>query len=256
MSGNGEAQTSTFMLGTATVMLGATTDLFDLNPEDHSIGLVKNFRTTAEPAYTELTQGVRNQVVYSVMTGNVVKASMEAFEYTSKNLAYSLGLEGSGMAAQTVATTLTATASVSDTTVTVDDETGFVAGDYVLIQDGTGDKIHVRKLTVVGVGQLDFAQALPKALPIGATVRKSNVIGIGAKTEQPFLSAKVVGSLADGTEMVILCPKIRITNGFSLGFTTEGFDNLPYEWSFFDQITTDPHYAEFEGEQAKLLTTK
>ena len=252
----GEAKTSAFMLGAATVMIGKPDQLFDLNPEDHSIGLVKNFRITSEPSYTELTQGVKNQIVYSVMTGNAVKASMEAYEYTGRNIAYSLGLEGSSFAAQTVETDLSAPASATDTSVTVTDETGFSVGDYVMIQDGAEDKVYVRKLTAVAATNLSFAQALPKALPAGTTVSKSNAISIGSKEEQPFLAAKIVGTLADGSENVILCPKIRITNGFSLGFTTDGFDNLPYEFSFFDQVSTDPFYSEFKGEQAKLLTKK
>ena len=41
----GEAKTDSFMLGAATVMIGAMADLYDLNPTDHSIGLVKNFST-------------------------------------------------------------------------------------------------------------------------------------------------------------------------------------------------------------------
>lgn len=252
----GEAKTSAFMLGAATVMIGTPDQLFDLNPEDHSIGLVKNFRITSEPSYTDLTQGVKNKVVYSVMTGNTVRASMEAYEYTGKNITYSLGLEGGNVATQTTETALSAPASSGDTSITIADETGFAVGDYVMIQDGDEDKVYVRKLTVVGVGTLDFAQALPKALPVGAKVSKSNVINIGSKDEQPFLAAKIVGTLADGSENVILCPKIRITNGFSLGFTTEGFDNLPYEFSFYDLLASDPHYDEFKNAQAKLLTKK
>lgn len=252
----GEAKTSAFMLGAATVMIGTPDQLFDLNPDDHSVGLVKNFRITSEPSYTELTQGVKNQIVYSVMTGNTVRASMEAYEYTGRNIAYSLGLEGAGIVPQTVTTDLTAPASAADTSLTVSDETGFQVGDYVMIQDGSEDQVYVRKLTAVAVGTLDFAQGLPVALPAGATVTRSNAIGIGSKDEQPFLAAKIVGTLADGSENVILCPKIRITNGFSLGFTTEGFDNLPYEFSFYDLIATDPFYSEFKGEQAKLLTKK
>lgn len=252
----GEAKTSAFMLGTATVMIGAQADLFDLNAADHSIGLVKNFRVTAEPSYTDLTQGVRNQVVYSVMTQNIVRASMEAYEYTAKNIAYALGLEGSGFAAQTVNTTLTAGALLGDTQVTVDDETGFSVGDWVLIQDGSEDQVYSRKLTAVALNTLTFAEGLPKAVASGATVRKASVIDVGSKTEQPFLSAKIVGTLADGTEVALLCPKIRITNGFSVGFTTENFDNLPYEFTFYDLVATDPNYAHFPRSQAKLLTTK
>lgn len=252
----GEAKTSSFMLGTATVMLGAQSELFDLNAEDHSIGLVKNFRMMGEPQYTELTQGVKNTIVYSVMTQNTIRASMEVFEYTSRNIAYSLGLEGGGMMAQTVNTTLSSPASASATSITVADETGFAVDDYVMIQDGSDDKVYVRKLSAVSAATLEFTQALPKAVPTGATVQKSNVIGIGSKEDQPFLAAKIVGTIADGTEIAILCPKIRVINGFSLGFTTEGFDNLPYEFTFYDLVGTDPFFAEFGGEQAKLLTTK
>jgi hypothetical protein len=252
----GEAKTSAFMLGTATVMLGAQSDLFDLNPEDHSIGLVKNFRVTAEPSYTDLSQGVRNQIVYSVMTQNIVRAAMEAYEYTASNLAYALGLEGSNFAAQTVTTTLTAAAIATDVALTVDDETGFAVGNWVLIQDGADDQVYTRKLTAVAATTLTFAEPLPKPLAIGATVRKASMIDVGTKAEQPFLSAKVIGTIADGTEVALLCPKIRITNGFSVGFTTENFDNLPFEFSFYDLLASDPFFASMGNSQAKLLTTK
>jgi len=252
----GEAKTSAFMLGTATVMLGMPDKLFDLNPEDHSIGLVKNFRITAEPSYTDLTQGVRNQIVYSVMTGNMVKAAMETYEYTGSNIAYSLGLEGAGFTGQTEETNVT-TASIADATdLAVDDESGFAVGDWVMISGSTNDRVQVRKLTAASTGSLEFAQPLLLPVAAGAVVQKANAIGVGSKAEQPFLSAKIVGVLADGTEVVLLCPKVRITNGFSLGFTTENFDNLPYEFTFYDQVASDPFFTEFAGEQAKLLTTK
>jgi hypothetical protein len=251
----GEAQTSAFMLGTATVMLGAQANLFDLNPEDHSIGLVKNFRITGEPSFTDLTQGVKNQVVYSVMTGNVIRASMETYEYTSRNLSYALGLEGSGVVPQTVETTLSVSAVTSDTDLTGADETGFSVGDYVMIQEGLADKVFVRRLTAVASGSLSFAEPLAAPIALGATVRVSNVLSIGSKDTQPYLAAKIVGTIADGTEVVVLCPKIRITGGFSLGFTTENFDNMPFEFSFYDQVASDPFFTQFAGDQARLLTT-
>ena len=252
----GEAKTSAFMLGTATVMLGATDSIFDLNPEDHSIGLVKNFRVTSQPSFTELTQGVKNQTVYSLMTGNVIRATMEAYEYTAKNIAYSLGLEGSGFTEQTVEAAITTPASATDTSISVDDETGFVVDDYFMIQEGAEDQVYVRKVASTATGSILFTQPLPKPIAAGARVMKANAIPVGSKEDQPFLAAKIVGTLADNTEVVLLCPKIRVTNGFSLGFTTEGFDNLPYEFSFYDQVATDPFFSEFKGEQAKLLTTK
>lgn len=252
----GEAKTSAFMLGTATVMLGAAADLFDLNPAANSIGLVKNFRVTAEPAYTDLTQGVKNSIVYSVMTGNTVRASMEAYEYTGANLAYALGLEGASFTAQTVNTTLAAPTIADAVALTVADETGFAADDYVLIQDGNDDVVFPRKILSTAAGTITVTQGIPIILSAGATVKKANLIKVGSKEDQPFLAAKIVGTIADGTEVALLCPKIRITNGFSLGFTTDNFDNMPLEFTFYDQVTTDPYYAEFAGHQAQLLTTK
>lgn len=255
---HGEARTSSFMLGTASVMIGPQDQLFDLTAADHSIGLVKNFRITSEPQYTDLTQGRKNQIVYSVMTQNTIRASMEVFEYTGRNITYALGLEGSSVEAQTVTSTLASamTAASSDISVATGEGSNFTVGDYVLVQEGTHDQVFVRKVASIAMDTLTLDKSIPTALSVGATVRKANVISIGSKLEQPFLAAKIVGSLADDTEVAILCPKIRITNGFSLGFTTENFDNMPYEFSFYDLVATDPHYADFGDDQAKLLTTK
>lgn len=253
----GEAKTSSFMLGTATVMIGAQSELFDLTPANHGVGLVKNFRITAEPSYTDLTQGVKNQVVYSVMTGNVVRASMEVFEYTGRNLGYALGLEGSSILPQTVSTTVGPLVAAASTSLTVADETGFAANDTIMIELGDADdQVLVRTVSAVSTGVITLNDAVHVAVPAGAVVRKSNVIGVGTKLDQPFLSAKVVGEIADGSKVVLLAPKIRITNGFSVGFTTENFDNLPYEFAFYDLVTTDPHYAQFRESQAQLITSK
>ena len=251
----GEAKTSAFMLGTATVMIGAQSDLFTLAPDTHSIGLVKNFTMTSEPGYTELTQGVKNQIVYSVMTSNVVKAQMEVYEYTSKNISYALGLNGSALAGQTTATTLSAAYS-SGTSITVTSAAGLVVGDYIQIQEGTDDKTFFRKITTVASNVLTLNAAIPVAIANGSAVRKVNAIDIGSKTEQPFLSAKIVGSLADGTEIAIMIPKLRVTNGFTMGFVTDNYGNLPFEFTVYDLVSTDPNYSEFQGVQAKLFTNK
>lgn len=252
----GTAKTNAFMLGTATVMVGPQADLFRFTPDQHSIGLVKNCRITAQPSYRELTQGVKSTIVYSVMTGNVVKASMEVFEYTAANLAYALGLDGSTLQASPSATTITTATTVDATSITVASAAGLSVGNSIIIQDGEHDNVVVRRINTIASNTITFSPGLPRALPVGTTVRRANVISIGSKTEQPFLAAKIVGTIADGTEMVILCPKIRITNGFSLGFTNEDFDNMPFEFSFYDLVSTDPHFTEFRHEQAKLYTVK
>lgn len=258
----GEAKTSSFMLGTATVMLGPMASLFDLTPAANSIGLVKNFTMTAEPSYTDLAQGVKNQIVYSVMTGNVVKASMEVYEYTSQNLSYALGLDGSSLTAQTVQTTLSAavagSAGTPATSITVTSATGLAVGDWIMIQQGTDDQVTVRQITAIATSNLTLNAGIKRAIPTaGTTISKVNMVGIGNKQDQPFLSAKVVGSLADGTEVALLIPKLRITNGFTLGFKADSYGNLPLQFTLYDQLTTDPYYSTFQGVgQAMLATSK
>jgi hypothetical protein len=241
------------MLGAATVMIGPQKDLFNLNPDDHSIGLVKNFSISGQPAYTELTQGVKNSVVYSVMTGNPVTATMEVYEHTSKNLAYGLGLDGSAM--DPIATKTTTNADVPSNIagtklLPVASVTDLVIGDWIqALAPGATDKVLVARITDVDAvaKTLTIAddQAFDYALPIGSTVQKVNVVGIGSKSDQPFLSAKVVGNLADGTPVALLIPKIRITGGFTLAFKTDSFGNLPYKFQPYDLVSDDPFYDTF-----------
>lgn len=252
----GEAKTSSFMLGTATVMLGAPADLFDLTPEEHSVGLVKNFRITGEPGYTELTQGVKNQIVYSVMTSNRIRAQMEVYEYTSKNIAYSMGLEGAALDPLTVVGALASPTTNPDTDLVLGTGEGstFSVGDWVMLQGDIDDKAFVAKVTAVAVDTLTISPGVKEVWAAGTNVYKMNQIEFGSKEDQPYLAAKVVGTLADGAEVVMLFPKIRISAGFSLGFVTENFDNMPYEFTFFDVVSTDPFYTDFRNGQGKLFT--
>lgn len=252
----GEAKTNSFMLGSATVMIGPQADLFTLAPSTHSIGLVKNFTSSSEPQYTDLTQGVKNTIVASVMTSNRVRAQMEVYEYTSKNIAYALGLNGSALSPITTSTTSSAAVTANATTITVAQVTGLAANDWVMIQEGTDDKVFYRRIVSIATNVLTLNAALPVALTSGCTVQKVNQIDVGSSTDQPYLSAKVVGSLADGTEVGLLIPKLRITAGFTLGFTTDNFGNLPLEFTMYDLTSDDANYALFAGKQAMLFTPK
>lgn len=253
----GTANTDDFMLTTATVMLGAAEDLYDLNPEDNSIGMVKNFTITSEPAYTELTQGVKNTIVYSVLTANPVKATMEVYEYTAKNLGYSLGLEGAeNLDALSVSTTLSSAVSAGSPavdTISVTSATSFEAGDTIMIKVNDNDDFIIRKIDSIDTNDITLTRALPdKAIANGATVKKVNTIGIGSKTDQPFYAAKIAGKLVNGEEVVILIPKVRITKGFNLAFTSDNYANLPFEFTVYDLVSTDAFYTEFDGDQARL----
>lgn len=258
----GEAKTNAFMLGTATVMLGAQADLFDLNPTEHSIGLVKNFNLQVDQTYTELTQGVQNQIVFSVRTGNKVTGTMEAYEYTGANLAYALGQEGYAAGAAIAANASVISSPAPTTTVfSLTAAAGITDGDYIMIQTGNSDQILVRKVSDITGVVVTVSPALPAAPAAGATVSKMNVIGLGSNScaESTFIAAKIVGTLADCSEVVLLLPKVKVTKGFALAFNSGDFQNLPLEMTVYDLLPTDPHYAafsEFGNASAMLLTPK
>jgi hypothetical protein len=249
----GEAKSQKFMLGTATVMIGPQTDLFNLNPDEHSIGLVKNFTISGQPSYTELTQGVKNSVVYSIMTGNPVTATMEVYEHTSKNLAYGLGLDGSAFDPTAISTTTNADvpANAAGTKlIPVASTTGIVAGDWIqALPTGVTDKVLVAKVKDIDATAKTITimdeQAFDYALANGSIVKKVNVVGIGSKSDQPFLAAKIVGNLADGTPVALLIPKVRVTGGFTLAFKSDSFGNLPYKFQPYDLTQDDPFYETF-----------
>jgi hypothetical protein len=217
---------------------------------------VKNFTISNEPQYTDLTQGVKNQIVYSVMTSNRVSAQMEVYEYSAKNIAYALGLNGSTLAPIAASTTMSAASLAAATTITVTSATGLTVGSWISIQEGTEDKVFFRRIVTVATNTLTLNAPLPVALLSGCVVQRVNTVDVGSQLDQPYLSAKIVGTIADGTEIGILIPKIRITAGFTMGFTTDNFGNLPFEFTCYDLTASDPNYADFTNRQAVLFTPK
>ncbi len=262
----GEARTTAFMLATATVMLGPTSALWDLTVGQHSIGLVKNFTVSAEPTFTDLTQGTTGNLVYSVLTGNPVKASCEVYEYTSRNLTYALGLDGSSLVAfgneYTLTTAITGNNTTPVTTATFSNATNVAAdfplGSWVAIQHPTiPDAVHYVKLSSAAnaTGSGPFVHTLTFAgygfkvfndMPVGAKIQRVNRLDVGSPAEQPFLSAKIVGVLPEKQEPVtLLIPKLRVMKGFSVAFTSQNFGNMPFEFQPYDLVPTDQFYAEF-----------
>ncbi len=263
---SGEARTDAFMLGTATVMLGAPADLMNLTVAS-SIGLVKNFTLKSTPGFTELTQGVKNTLVFSVMTANDVVGDGEMYEYTSANLSYALGLDGSQVVSKVASASLVATAVTAPTppaltaavlSVTAADGTKFSVGDTCFIQIGSADQLFVRKIASKAVDALTFDSGFPVAIPVGTHVQVVNVLAVGSLEDQPFLAAKIVGTLANGQEVAILLPKVRVTSGISMAFKTDKFDFIPLQLKIYDLVSTDPLYATFQavgpsGKPAKAM---
>lgn len=256
----GLANTNRFMLGAASILLGPQADLFNMTRATNSIGMVKNFSLVTEPSFADLTQGVKNTLVYSVMNGHTARVSAELYEYTPKNLAYLASLNGGTFTPSTNIETTVATAVAGApgspaTSVLVASGTGFAIGDWILIQSATQvDDAIVTKVTAVVTNTLTVAPGVGRAFSVGATVRRMNYTAIAEKTDPPFFSALVLGQLANGDEIALALPKVRITSGLNLTFSSDDYGNMPLEMAIFDLVSTDPNFATFGPTPAAILS--
>lgn len=256
----GTAKTSQFVLSTATVMLGPVADLHKLTPATHSIGLVKNFTYTEDPEFKELTQGLNNDVVMSVKTGSGARAAMEVYEYTARNLAYAAGLDGSVVAYDPLTALFTTSAAPTGTTVTLSAApTGLTAGDYIFIQGGYDDLVHIGKIASIATNTITLAttHAIPAGMTFPAASRVGKVLEIsaGVDTLQATMAAKVTAIMPDThLPVVLLFPKVKITRGLSVSFSSDNFSNMPFEFTPYASVMADPHYAEFGPRKFKMFT--
>lgn len=261
----GEAKTDNFMLGTATLMVGPMAKLMDLGINE-SVGLVKNITLKSTPGFIDLTQGVQNTLVYSVMNSNEVMITGEMYEYTAKNLTYAVGLDGSSLVAAPVASLVAAAIAapvppaLTAATLTLAEDEGakYVAGKYITVQVGVEDQLFARKIVSIADDVLTLDSGFPVGIPLNAEVKAMNVVAIGSQAVQAHLAAKIVGKLANGKEIIILIPKVRFSSGISVAFKTDNYDFVPLEMKVFDLVNTDPFYTPFqsvgpEGKPAKAM---
>lgn len=254
-----EARSTKFMLGVAEVMIGPRDKLHELNPAEHSLGLVKNFNADAQREKTSLTQGVQNTVIFERTTGVTSTASCEVYEYTPKNLAYALSLEGSQFQAVTgTARTLTAPGvnnSDKTHTLTTDspvDAQTLVIGGFVTIREPNDNNITLAKIQQVTPSLILQVDVGTKIFDTGSVVQACHVLDIGKSGESSEYAAKVVGQLTDGTWVMLLYPRISITSGLAMAFQTDNYGNMPFEFTPMQLIPGDKYYSEFSGRLAKL----
>lgn len=263
----GAAKTKNFMLSTATVMIGPPEDLHKLNPDAHSLGLVKNFQMSADPTYIELSQGIKNATVMSVKSNDGIKCSFEVYEYTAKNLAYAAGLDGSSMistaAMKTIWIASAAYAKAGKTIEVSSDITSDLgAGDYVFLQNGVDDKVHIAKIASAVYATTKTTITIATGyepdddvgFPVGSRIGKVKRLDIGNEDVQPEFSAKVVGLLPkDNAPFTILYPKVKVTKGLGVAFQTDNFGNLPFELTPYAGVPDDPFYSEYAEASAILF---
>lgn len=255
--------TNQFNIGVSTVMIGPMKDVKNLTPEEHSIGLIKNFSLTSEVNEVTLTQGLRNTQVDSQVTGVTTRLSMEVYEYTAKNLAYAAQLSGENFtltgnyALKTAITGGDSATSVVLKNVPSASQSDLAAGDTIAIQvTGEKDYDKVYLATVASASWESDSQeddsigtltvTLTSAIPSGWNFAVNdkvffvNMIPVGSDEPQPYYGVKIVGILPNGNEPVtIICPKAKVSAGFNIGFTTDNYGNMPFEFTPYDLTKQD-----------------
>ena len=258
----GEALTTHFNLSEATVMVGPMAEVFDLLPATHSIGLVKQVAVTNTPTDTDLTQGVQNDIVFSVRTGMDTSISMEVYEYTAKNTAYALGLDASNYDnydADLLDAPVVGDGATTDSIIIAassDISANYPAGEWVIVQANTTyevDKVFLSKIESVSydAGYQQLTITLVDCLPvgfnfsIGDNVIRQNMVAVGSMEPNAFYGVKIVGQLPNGKPMTFICPKIKITEGFNVAFLTGDFSNMPFVMKSYKQLPADPLYTDY-----------
>lgn len=256
----GEARTTNFMLGTAEVMIGPRALMHELNPTEHSLGLVKNFNAEASKENTDLGQGVQNVTVFTRTTGVTARASCEVYEYTAKNLAYALSLEGSTFAPITGTVRKLTAPSVNNAdkthNLTVDapvDAQVLTIGSYVTLREPSNNNITLAKVQQVTPSLIVEVDAGSKVFAANTEVQACHVLAVGSSVEAEEFSAKIVGQLADGTWVTLLYPRVRITSGLSMAFQTDNYGNMPFEFTPMRLVAGDKFFDEMNGRLANLV---
>jgi hypothetical protein len=256
------AKTNQFMIGDATIMVGAMADVFDLMPDKHGLGLTKNLAIRVETGNVDLTQGISQTPIFSVQNQFSPMASCEVYEYTARNLAYGLGLDGSGaefdanltpgpfmLASNVVAAAVSVPLAVGA-------GSGFVVGDWVIMQQAE-DYIFAARVTAKTTDTLTIDRAVPTGISYAvATTRIFRARSIGAVGGQnAFVSVKAAVIMPkDKRPVPILFPKVRIARGFDVSLGSSDFSNLPFEFMPYPLTPEDTLYSSFGvGEVFKIL---
>lgn len=270
--------TNQFNIGVSTVMIGPMDEVLNLTPEEHSIGLIKNFTLTSDTNEVTLTQGLRNTQVDSQVTGVTTTMTMEVYEYTAKNLAYASQLHGEDFTLSgNYSLNAAVTGGSSATSIVLADvpasaQADLAAGDTIAIQSTSTkayDKVYLAKVASVqytagegganGTLTVTLTSAIPSgwSFAAGDKVFYCNLIPVGSDENQPYYGVKIVGVLPNGNEPVtIICPKAKITGGFNLAFTTDNYGNMPFEITPYDLTSSDALFGTFNNYNANLFVYK
>ncbi len=149
------------------------TEQAEINPLLHSVGLVKNCKVDVTTSKVDLTQGIQNDIVASVVNGMPMTGSAEVYEYTAKNFAYGLSQDPTGLVDMAKPVGVGGPVAAAATEVTSASAiTGAKVGSWIYIQENQDDQIHIAKLSAVAGTTLSFdGYPVPEGMSFSAGAR-------------------------------------------------------------------------------------
>lgn len=247
-----DVKSPSFLIGNATVMLAPrSVDVFSLNPDQHSVGMVKAVTVGMEADTIDLRHGIQQNLVDQKRSGVRLTTSFEGYEFSAQNLFRALGYANVAVQPKRGALT-TAMAAASTSAIIASDpvdgqaNTAITAigdipsGSTLLIQKaGQDDFVFPVRTLGAATGSGPYTVTLDDPIPtgqnfaIGDKVWLVNELDVGAQKDTDFFGMKIVGSLSNGVPVVVIFPKVKIVRGFNLNFSETDYSNLPFEISPF-----------------------
>ena len=130
----------------------------------------------------------------------------------------------------------------------------WTAGDFAVIGDTNNpDRVHVGKVASIAADVLtleaDFSMPTTTTFATATTIiYKVKSVLVGASATNPVFGVKLVGIMpSSGEPVTLVFPKVRIVKGLDLNFETKDFANMPFEFSPYTLLPTDPFYSTFGG---------
>lgn len=248
-----EVKSPSFLIGNATVMLAPrSVDVFALNPNDHSVGMVKAVTVGMEADTIDLRHGIQQNLVDQQRSGVRLTTTFEGYEFTAQNLFRALGYSNTAIVRRRAV--LSAPAAAAATTLSIDSDplpgdansgiTGTAdipAGSTILIQraDGT-DYVFPVRTTGAATGTGPYTVTIANPIPTGMSFATGdrvwvvNELNVGDQKDTDFFGMKIAGTLSNNSvPLVVIFPKVKIIRGFGLSFSETDYANLPFEISPF-----------------------
>lgn len=271
-----DVKTNAFLLGEATLMMvpyADATSVYELTPDAHSLGMVRNVTLNQESDEVELRKGIQQQLVDSKKSNVKTNLSAEVFEFSAQNVFYSLSIAKVATSVKrgklkTAVNGAQATIVINSDPLPGEAASGITAatdiptGTMLLIQSSDGADyvlpVKVTAPTTAATQDYTVTAAVPAGMsfPAGSSVWVVNEIPVASNDEQDFFKVKVAGQLSNNKRPVTLIfPKVKVRRGFQVQFDEGNYTSMPFEFSTYllSAAEATGNLAKFRNQQGDAI---